>query len=119
MIPEEWEVLQLGKLIVSVEYGSSAKSKAEGKTPVLRMGNLQNGKILWDDLVFTDNEHEVRKYALHYNDVLFNRTNTIDLVGKTSIYQSTQPAIFAGYLIRITVNPALLNPVYLQSDSKY
>ena len=51
-IPEDWEVVPLGGLISSVEYGSSAKSNAKGHTPVLRMGNLRGGKIDWNDLVF-------------------------------------------------------------------
>ena len=78
--------------------------------PVLRMGNLQDGKIDWQDLVFTKNEFEINKYQLHSGDVLFNRTNTIDLVGKTSIYNGERPAIFAGYLIRIKVDKSLLTP---------
>ena len=112
-IPEDWEVVPLRRLITSVEYGSSAKSNATGQVPVLRMGNLQGGKIDWDDLVFTDDESEIRKYSLTSGDVLFNRTNTIDLVGKTAIYKGERPAIFAGYLIRINTDKALLESRFL------
>lgn len=112
-IPKDWEVKRLGDIIQGVEYGSSAKSKAEGNTPVLRMGNIQNGKIDFSDLVFTDNDKEILKYTLKKDDVLFNRTNTIDLVGKTGIYKGEFPAIFAGYLIRIKRNADLLNADYL------
>ena len=101
VIPEDWDVRPLGQLVHAVEYGSSAKSSSSGKIPVLRMGNLQEGKIDWSDLVFTDNESEIAKYLLNPGDVLFNRTNTIDLVGKAAIYKGTRPSIFAGYLIRI------------------
>ena len=113
VIPEDWRITSLGRLIASVEYGSSAKSDMDGRTPVLRMGNLQGGKIDWNDLVFTSNQAEINKYSLKKGDVLFNRTNTIDLVGKTSIYEGEHPAIFAGYLIRINVHPTLLNSHYL------
>ena len=113
VIPEDWEVLPLGRLIFSVEYGSSAKSSAKGRIPVLRMGNLQGGKIDWNDLVYTDDEFEIRKYSLVLGDVLFNRTNTIDLVGKTAIYKGDRPAVFAGYLIRINARKALLDSTYL------
>jgi len=113
VIPEEWMVLPLGRLITSVEYGSSAKSNAKGRIPVLRMGNLQEGKIDWNDLVFTDDESEIHKYSLVSGDVLFNRTNTVDLVGKTSIYDGEFPAIFAGYLIRINVDSARLDSKFL------
>lgn len=113
VIPSDWSVAPLGRLISSVEYGSSAKSSANGRIPVLRMGNLQRGQIDWSDLVFTDNDSEIAKYALRPGDVLFNRTNTIDLVGKTALYEGERPAIFAGYLIRVSVDQALLSSVFL------
>jgi type I restriction enzyme S subunit len=113
VIPEDWTIVHLRRLISSVEYGSSAKSKTSGHTPVLRMGNLQDGTIVWDDLVYTDNESEIRKYLLKTGDVLFNRTNTIDLVGKSSMYDGDRPAIFAGYLIRINVDRTLLDSRFL------
>lgn len=113
VIPVDWSVPSLGGLVRSVEYGSSAKSEVTGAIPVLRMGNLQGGKIDWRDLVYTDNAAEISRYLLRPGDVLFNRTNTIDLVGKTSIYEGEQPAIFAGYLIRISVIPELLDSRYL------
>lgn len=113
VIPDDWDVLPLGKLVRSVEYGSAAKSDVKGAVPVLRMGNLQGGKIDWSDLVYTDDIDEINKYTLQLGDVLFNRTNTIDLVGKTSIYEGGCPAIFAGYLIRINVVPDLLDSRFL------
>jgi type I restriction enzyme S subunit len=113
VIPEDWELVPLRQLILSVEYGSSAKSNVKGDIPVLRMGNLQDGELNWSDLVYTNDESEIEKYALDPGDVLFNRTNTIDLVGKTSIYRGERPAIFAGYLIRIKVDPSRLDSEYL------
>jgi len=113
VVPQDWGVTPLGRLISSVEYGSSAKSNKEGRTPVLRMGNLQGGKIDWNDLVFTDDESEIRKYSLIPGDVLFNRTNTIDLVGKTALYKGERAAIFAGYLIRVKADNALLHSGFL------
>lgn len=113
VIPSDWDLAPLGRLVTSVEYGSSAKSSAKGLMPVLRMGNLQGGRIDWSDLVYTDDAREISKYALRAGDVLFNRTNTIELVGKTSIYEGERPAIFAGYLIRVNVNEERLDSRYL------
>ena len=107
----EWTTLD--KLIHDVEYGSAAKSSEKGKVPVLRMGNIQNGKFDWGDLVYTNDEYEIKKYLLKENDVLFNRTNSPEWVGKTAIYKGERPAIFAGYLIRINYKPNELNPDYL------
>lgn len=100
-IPENWAWQKLGWMTCWVEYGTAAKSSSEGKIPVIRMGNLQNGLIDWNDLVYTSDDEEIEKYSLNAGDVLFNRTNSPELVGKTAIYNGEHPAVFAGYLIRI------------------
>ena len=100
-LPDGWFWERLGLMTLGVEYGTSAKSQPEGKVPVLRMGNMQNGKIDWTDLVYSDNDEEIKQYLLKKGDVLFNRTNSPELVGKTSIIETDEKAIFAGYLIRI------------------
>lgn len=101
IIPDSWAWKKLGFLTTGVEYGTSAKSSESGLTPVIRMGNLQNGSIDWSDLVYTSDLEEIEKYSLRKNDVLFNRTNSPELVGKTAKYKGERPALFAGYLIRI------------------
>lgn len=103
----------LGNICHSTEYGSSAKSEKKGLVPVIRMGNIQNGRILLDDLVYTNNQEEIDKYLLKYNDILFNRSNSPELVGKTGIYKSKEQAIFAGYLIRINYKEEVVLPVFL------
>jgi type I restriction enzyme S subunit len=100
-LPKGWKKIVLGDVCKNVEYGSATKSKIEGKVPVLRMGNIQNGKFDWEDLVYTNDDEEIKKYLLKKDDVLFNRTNSAEWVGKTAIYKGERPAIFAGYLIRI------------------
>ena len=104
---KDWKSGKLSDFCERVEYGSSAKSKPEGKIPVLRMGNIQNGAIDWENLVYTSDQEEIDRYLLKQNDVLFNRTNSDVHVGKTAIYKGKQPAIFAGYLIRIHRKPEL------------
>lgn len=113
LLSKKWKRKTLGDVCERVEYGSSAKSKSEGKIPVLRMGNIQDGKLNWEKLVYTDDKIEMKKYLLRHNDVLFNRTNSPELVGKTAIYKSEMPAIFAGYLIRIHRKEDLLDADYL------
>jgi len=111
-LPESWRFVALNKLCESFDYGTSAKSQVSGRVPVLRMGNIQNGRIDWSDLVFTSDEDEIQHYLLQSNTVLFNRTNSPELVGKTAIYRGERPAIFAGYLIRAVTFPEL-DPQYL------
>lgn len=100
-IPDNWQWISINDITNGVEYGTSKKSSKSGEIPVVRMGNIQNGKIDWSDLVYSSDEEEIEKYKLHYNDVLFNRTNSPELVGKTAVYKGEKEAIFAGYLIRI------------------
>lgn len=111
-LPDGWGYVALSKICESFDYGTSAKSKPSGKVPVLRMGNIQNGCIDWNDLVYTSDAQEILAYSLKPNTVLFNRTNSPELVGKTSIYLGERPAIFAGYLIRVNHCPEL-DPRYL------
>ena len=74
------------------------KSSTEGIVVVIRMGNLQDGEISWDDLAYSNDEEDIEKYKLVLGDVLFNRTNGPALVGKTLIYCGEYPDIYAGYL---------------------
>ena len=110
---KKWKWKTLGDLCDDIEYGSSSKSKADVGVPVLRMGNIQDGRLDWGKLVYTDDKAEIKKYLLKHNDVLFNRTNSPELVGKTAIYKSEMPAIFAGYLIRIHRKEDLLDGDFL------
>ena len=110
-LPEPHSV-QLGNVAEGFNYGSAAKSVKEGRVPVLRMGNIQNGKLDWADLVFTNDAVEISKYRLVPGDVLFNRTNSPALVGKTALYDSDRVAIYAGYLIKVRCKPELL-PTFL------
>ncbi|MBF4280156.1 restriction endonuclease subunit S, partial [Vibrio anguillarum] len=61
---DDWEHVSLKQVGKGFNYGSSAKSKKEGSVPVLRMGNLQDGKLDWSDLVYTSDEKEIEKYKL-------------------------------------------------------
>lgn len=111
--PHEITWITIDEICDDVQYGTSSKSLELGEIPVIRMGNIQNGKLDWSDLVYTSDKNEIEKYKLNYNDVLFNRTNSPELVGKTAIYKGEFPAIFAGYLIRINYKKSEVNPDYL------
>ena len=96
-----------------VEYGTAMKSAPSGDVPVLRMGNIQDGKLDWSDLVYTSSPKEIDRYLLKDGDVLFNRTNSPELVGKTAIYTDSRPAIFAGYIIRVNHIESIVDGQYL------
>ena len=98
---ESWENVSVSEICHSLKYGTAKKSSTEGAVVVIRMGNLQDGEISWDDLAYSNDEEDIEKYKLVPGDVLFNRTNSPALVGKTSIYRGEYPAIYAGYLIKL------------------
>ena len=76
------------------------------------MGNITNwGTIDYSGLVYSSNDEDIKQYSLKKNDLLFNRTNSSEWVGKTAVYKEERPAIYAGYLIR--VRPILISSDYL------
>ena len=112
-LPAGWFGGRLGWMTCGVEYGTAAKSAEQGACPVLRMGNIQNGKFNWASLVFTDDLEEIAKYRLSEGDVLFNRTNSPELVGKSAVFKGGRSALFAGYLIRVNQIPSIVLSGYL------
>ena len=117
-VPESWAWSRLGSICMPLQYGTSRKSDKAGKIPVIRMGNLQSGEIDYSDLAYSSDKEDIEKYCLNKNELLFNRTNSPELVGKTALYRGDFPAIFAGYLVRIVpiiVSPLLLNYI-MNSD---
>lgn len=110
---ESWENVSVSEICHSLKYGTAKKSSSEGTVVVIRMGNLQDGEISWDDLAYSNDEEDIEKYKLVPGDVLFNRTNSPALVGKTSIYRGEYPAIYAGYLIKLDYDRSRIIGDYL------
>ena len=106
LLPNGWEWCNLEDIVCELKYGTSEKSLSVGKIAVLRMGNITN-------LVYSSNNEDIKLYSLEKDDLLFNRTNSSEWVGKTAIYKKEQPAIYAGYLIRI--RPILIFSDYLNT----
>jgi type I restriction enzyme S subunit len=87
-----------------VQYGSSAKTSEDPTgIPVLRMGNIIEGQLQITELKYLPKSHdEFPALLLEPGDVLFNRTNSAELVGKTALYRGhPKPCSFASYLIRV------------------
>ena len=101
-VPNSWKWCKIEDFAYDLQYGTSEKSLHTGIVPVLRMGNIsRDGTVDYTDLVYSSNEEDIAKFSLQLNDLLFNRTNSSEWVGKTAIYKAEKNAIFAGYLIRI------------------
>jgi type I restriction enzyme S subunit len=103
-LPGGWTWATIEQLSTRVQYGSSAKADEDSTgVPVLRMGNIQDGKFDFDKLKYLPKAHdEFPELLLARGDLLFNRTNSAELVGKTAVFKDTpHPCSFASYLIRV------------------
>ena len=102
-----WEVGKIKDLVIKTQYGTSAKASTERlKYPILRMNNITyQGEMDFTDLKYIDlADKDLDKYLVHQGEVLFNRTNSKELVGKTAVYREKEPMAYAGYLIRLIPN---------------
>lgn len=112
--PKGWEVKKLGDLCTSVSYGTSSPSSPTGRYKYLRMNNITfNGFLDLTDLKYIDmDDAEFEKYGVKEGDVLFNRTNSLELIGKTTYIHDMEPMVIAGYIIRVRLNDSVM-PVFV------
>lgn len=114
--PMRWPTSALGDLLQLAQYGSSKKADAtDDAIPVLRMGNVSyDGYLDCSDLKYVElPDSELDKYLLAKGDLLFNRTNSKELVGKTGMWDGRFTAIAASYFIRLRVEAELADPTYV------
>ena len=111
-IPESWKWVRWGNLSFSIQYGYNAPAKKSGRIRMVRISDIQDGKVVWDSVPFCDiKEVEIPTYLLSINDILFARTG--GTVGKSYIVKEIpEEAIYAGYLIRTRYSD-MLCPEYL------
>lgn len=113
-IPASWQVAELSSVTRTFQYGLSVQMQLKGTLPILRMGNIQKGDVLLDELKFVSLPDKVTApYILTRGDVLFNRTNSQEHVGKVGIYRDDQSAVFASYLIRVVPDSDLIDNYFL------
>ena len=114
--PKGWEVVTIGDIATEVRYGTSKPAVEGGKYPYLRMNNItSDGHLDLNDLKYIDiTEDEKEKCVVRKGDVLFNRTNSIELVGKTAVFDLLDDMVIAGYIIRVRLNERILPEVFSQ-----
>lgn len=115
-LPSSWTTAPLGSLLRRCQYGLSIRGESSGATPILRMNCQQDGEVVLRDLQYvTLPPAELKAFTLDDEDLLFNRTNSIDLVGRTAIYRAQRAAVFASYLIRLQTDRTVLLPQFLNA----
>ena len=113
-VPAGWEVKKVTEVADYVQYGLNQASSEKGKIPMLRMNNIVKGKMTNAPLVYVElNDSLLQQYKLEKGDILFNRTNSLDLVGKVGVFELDGDYVFASYLIKVKVskdnNPCFVN----------
>lgn len=107
--PATWKVANLGRFVVGAEYGTNLSlGDSSMGIPVLRMNNIQDGEFDLADLKYAP-VHAVERFRVQRDDVLFNRTNSWEHVGKAAIWRHDEPGpAFASYLVRLHCGDELL-----------
>lgn len=116
--PIGWPMVTIGDLLISTSYGTSKKAhETVGAYPCLRMNNITySGDWNFSSLKYVDLEKkELPKYLVHKGQLLFNRTNSKELVGKTGVYREETPMAYAGYLVRGIVDEAVATADFISS----
>lgn len=113
-IPADWNLVPVGKVLQDTQYGTNAPTVKSGSISIVGMKDIQGGRILTDNLTKTElPENEKLKFLLRKGDLLINRTNSYDLVGKVGIFYSDKEAVFASYLVRLITDRDQVDPEYL------
>ena len=108
----------LGDVVAECKYGTSKKANTTGKgCPILRMGNIRFGKLDTSDLKHIDlPKLERQKCLLQDGDILINRTNSLELVGKSAVFlRFSGDWVYASYLIRLRIDPNKALPLYVNA----
>ncbi|HEY0024707.1 MAG TPA: restriction endonuclease subunit S [Longimicrobium sp.] len=107
----EWTPHKFGDFVVRSFYGTSAPTAETGKYPVLRMGNMVGGRLDFSNLVYIDlNPQDFEFFRLRRGDIMLNRTNSRDLVGKVSIFDHDSECITASYIVSFRLDENQIDP---------
>lgn len=102
----EWKKSTLEQHIQEINYGTSEKTKDFGKIPVFRMGDIQEGKLTFNNFKYLNKIND-EKLILKKGDLLFNRTNSAELVGKSAVFNHEGSYSFASYIIKVRFDTSL------------
>ena len=113
---DRYPILTIGDVSSDIRYGTSKKASEDGRYIYLRMNNLtDDGRLDLSDIKRIDlTESELEKCVVEKGDLLFNRTNSREKVGKTAVFDLDEPMVIAGYIIRVRLQPEV-DSIYLST----
>lgn len=113
-VPASWNVIAIDSVATCTQYGLSVRGQPSGAYPILRMNCQIDGKVSYRDLQYVDLDTDTfEAFRLRRGDLLFNRTNSIELVGRMAIVEDDREAVFASYLVRVVVDAGKCLPAFL------
>ena len=117
-VDPEWPMVEIGVLCERIQYGLSFRLNTENRGyRTFRMNELVRGKCIdHGNMKCAEiSADDYEKYKLERGDILFNRTNSIEHVGRTGIFDLIGKYCFASYLIRLSVSEEIANPFYVNA----
>jgi type I restriction enzyme S subunit len=111
-LPENWMLITVNESAVLIQYGTSEKAdaNAEDGIAMLRMSNIQEGRLDLGHLKYLEWAlDEAAPFLVEPADLLFNRTNSPELVGKAAVFDADLDAVFASYLVRVRTDEHMAN----------
>ena len=114
-IPEDWNVFSIGEITAQVRLGGNyPNNEVETDTPLIKMGNLGRGSMTVETLDYVPQNYRLdENHLLKHGDVLFNTRNTLDLVGKVSVWRDELPkAYYNSNILRFDFSKKLISSSY-------
>jgi type I restriction enzyme S subunit len=115
-VPSNWLWARIGDISLATDYGTSVQAaQVDTGIPVLKMGDIQDGQVILGGQKKVDrNIDDLPGLFLKHFDLLYNRTNSAELVGKTGIFLGNDDEYtFASYLIRVRLMNDETNSEYV------
>ncbi len=114
-LADAYVITSLDRAAELIQYGSSKRADADETRgiPMVRMGNIQDGRLKLDDLKYVSVDNDIEGLMLNDGDFLFNRTNSPELVGKSAVFHLSTPMSFASYIIRVRFAPDVAEPDFV------
>lgn len=115
-LPDTWKWVKFGIIVNDYMSGFACGERDENGAVQLRMNNINTqGQFVWDQITrvpFTI--EKINKYSLRPGDVLFNNTNSTELVGKSSLFTSyVEPVLFSNHFTRLRFKTSLVEPTFV------
>jgi type I restriction enzyme S subunit len=112
----EWDFKPFEEFVTKSFYGTSSSTAPTGKYPVLRMGNMVDGGLDFTNLVYLDLDPDsFESFRLEDGDILLNRTNSLALVGKISLFRLKSECMTASYIVTYRLNKKRIDPSFCNS----